>query len=231
MNKLWTALTQAIYPKACLICQEEGEWLCSKCQKKKIKYLNSNSCPFCGKLNQDGRTCKNCQKEHPYLEGLISTTYLNKDLKKLIYKYKYYQAREISKLLAKLVIKKLEQSQILSTSNVTLAPIPLHPLDRARRGFNQAQLIAKEIAKINKLNYQPRLLVKTTRTKDQTKLTREERKKNIRNAFKLNQKPKNRLILLVDDVFTTGSTLEEVARTINKEEKKRVVWGVVVARR
>jgi len=230
MNRLWTAFLESLYPKICLLCQKEGEWLCQECLKDKIKFLRSNNCPYCGKLN-DGQVCLSCQKDHPYLNGLIAAAYLDQNLKRVIYKYKYYRARDVSKLLAKLLKNKLIRNENIEKNKLTLAAIPLHPLDRTKRGFNQAELIAKQLAKDKKFNYQPTLLKKIRRTKDQTKLTKEQRKKNIRNVFEINEKPTTKTIILIDDIFTTGATIEEASRTIKKTYPETKVWGGVVGRR
>jgi ComF family protein len=234
LNCLWTALISALYPKSCLICNKEvNDWLCINCRKK-LKYLEFNRCPFCAKITKDGATCNNCKTDH-YLDGLIASCYLDQNLKKIIYQFKYSQAREIAKILANILAKKIVESNFFDNKqNLMLAPIPLHPLDRARRGFNQSQLIAKQVSKNLNLNYQPSLIKKVRRTKDQTKLTKQEREKNIKEAFKLNKQiktGKEKTILLIDDVFTTGATLEETAKTIKESCPKQKVWGAVVGKR
>lgn len=229
-NKLWTLIKETIFPLNCLICQQPGSWLCSKCQKK-IDYINSNSCPFCHKLTKNGQTCPNCKRNH-YLDGLISACYFNLVIKKLIYQYKYKEARDINQLLSQIMLKKLSGHQLIKERKFTIAPIPLHPITKAKRGFNQVQLISQNLANKLNLNHQPKLLKRVKLTKTQAKLTRQERERNIRNAFDLDNKIYSikKDVLLIDDVFTTGSTLEEAAKTI-KKTSNRQVWGAVVTKR
>lgn len=230
VNKLWTSISEAIFPVNCLVCDDKKGWLCPKCLKK-IEYINSNSCPFCNKLTRYGQVCPNCKRNH-HLNGLIAACYFNEPIKKLIYQYKYRKARDISKLLSRIIIEKITGHKIAEKENTIVVPIPLHPLSKTKRGFNQAQLIAKDVSTKLKLNYQPEIIKRVKLTKTQAKLTREERKENIKDAFSLTNKInlKNKDIILIDDVFTTGATLEEAARTV-KKATARQVWGCVVAKR
>ena len=115
--------------------------------------------------------------------------------------------------------------------NSLLAPIPLSKSRERWRGFNQATLLANELSRFLKIPLLNNNLIKIKKTQPQVELKREQREENIKGAFKLKnpQKVRGKRIFLVDDVFTTGSTMEECARVLKKAGGKEV-WGIVVAR-
>ncbi len=147
------------------------------------------------------------------------------------FKYEPY-IKELSKPLTSLIIHHL--INLNKTSNLfdfVLVSIPLHKKKLKQRGFNQAEEIAKELSENLKLPVFNNILIKTKQTPAQVELEKGEREKNIKNVF-LCQEPEsmiNKKILLVDDIFTTGSTMEECARIL-KDAGAKEVRGVVVAR-
>jgi len=227
-KQLWTSFYQALFPITCLSCGKEGLWLCKDCQKN-IKYLRTDICPFCFVKTKNFQLCSNCQK-HYYLSGVLTVSKYKKPISTLIQTLKYQGNQELAKVLATIAASKLKRH--LSKNQKILTAIPLHKNKERNRGFNQASLIAQELASILKLEYQPNLLIRTRDTQSQTKLTRPERFKNLKAAFKLRSKInlKNKTIVLVDDVMTTGATLNEAAKAL-KPAKPKQIWGLVIAKR
>ena len=115
--------------------------------------------------------------------------------------------------------------------NSVFIPIPLHKTKKRKRGFNQSELIAKELSKSLNIPLKTDILVKTKKTQTQTNLTKEQRAENVKNAFiiKNPQSIEGKTVFLVDDVFTTGSTMKECAKTL-KKAGATYVWGIAVAR-
>ncbi len=126
----------------------------------------------------------------------------------LIHLLKYQQYTYIAQLFGRSLAKRLP----LNFDCVTA--VPLNPVRQKERGYNQSLLIAHELSEITRIPLYEHLLVRTRNTPSQTKLSREERKQNVREAFGLNQKVEGLRILLIDDVITTGSTLNECARIL-----------------
>lgn len=118
-----------------------------------------------------------------------------------------------------------------SGENSVFIPMPLHKNKKRKRGFNQSEIIAKELSLALNIPLKTNILVKTENTQSQTNLTREERAKNIKNAFQTKNPSEieGKIIFLVDDVFTTGATMEEAAKTLKKAGASHV-WGLAVAR-
>jgi ComF family protein len=222
---MWINLLESIFPRHCLVCKEEGAWLCPICQKK-LKTVKASFCPFCLKLTTDYKTCPSCRKKY-HLNGLISIYYFEPTIKRVIYQYKYRRSKDIANFLIKISIEKLKKS-LPQDIDMTI-PIPLHILSKSKRGFNQSEIFTKELAKKFNLKYSNKILSKTKLTRTQSKLSREERENNVKGSFR-SRTVNNHNILLVDDVFTTGSTMDEAAKTLKKSGAKQV-WGLTIAKR
>jgi ComF family protein len=108
-------------------------------------------------------------------------------------------------------------------------PIPLSDKKKKKRGFNQSEEIAKVISEATKIENDFNCIIKIKDNKSQTELTKKERFENVKNTFKIVKNVKNKNILLLDDVYTTGATMEECAKSL-KESGASKVWGVTVAR-
>ena len=223
-----------LFPKFCLNCGTEGSYLCPDCFSL-IEILDRQYCPFCfpPKLVFDGKTCFSC-KQIKKLSGLYcAASYENFIVKKLIHQFKYEPyVRELAKPLSSLIITHLQHLNKIDIlrSSFLLVPVPLHKKKLKQRGFNPPEEIAKEIAKILKIPI-VNALVKIKQTPAQMELKKEKREKNVLGAFRCSKPDliRDARILLLDDVFTTGATLEECARVL-KDAGAKEVWGMVVAR-
>lgn len=227
-------LLNLLFPPFCLNCQREGNYLCQDCLSL-IDISNYQYCPFCHppKIVLDGKTCKFC-KRNKKLNGLFSaTSYQDFIIKKVIGQFKYQPyIKELSKILASLIITHFQLlAKSPNFSQAILIPIPLEKKKLKERGFNQAEEIAKELSIFLKISLVNNILLKIKETLPQIELSGKEREENIKGAFACQKSDilKGKKILLVDDIFTTGSTMEECARVLKKAGAKEV-WGIVVAR-
>jgi len=136
-------------------------------------------------------------------------------LKQLIILFKYQGYESLKKPLARLLLKNHEVRDILGSVDLII-PVPLHPSREKERGFNQAELLAEEISRTIGKPVAKRVLIKTRKTLTQVSLEAEERKQNLTGAFEVKNPGQilGRKVLLVDDVFTTGSTCQECARIL-----------------
>ncbi len=205
-----------LFPVECLGCSRDDYWLCEDCQKK-LKY-NQNYF-----IEKSAFSC---------LDGaFVVFDYNNKLVEKLIKNFKYKFIKDIGDTLGSLASSFLENKQDkINLNNIIIIPVPLHKKRLNWRGFNQAEEVAKIIA--NNINH-PFLntqdLVKIKNTQPQAKLDRELRKINIKNSFSWQGKNlKGKTILLIDDVMTTGSTLDECAYTLKNAGALRV-YSLVIA--
>lgn len=226
-------LLDILFPKFCVGCGKEGTYLCEDCFYL-IEILEKQYCPFCQipKIVLDGRTCPLCRKSKKLTGLFCATSYENFLVKKIIHEYKYSLIKELAIPLSLLIIIHFYNlGKLKNFSDFILIPVPLHKKKLKNRGFNQAEEIAKELSKFLNIPLLSNGLIKTKQTKSQTELQKEDREKNVKGVFVCtkNSSVRKRKILLVDDIFTTGATMEECARVL-KEAGAREVWGVVVAR-
>jgi ComF family protein len=209
-------LLDLIFPKICLGCKKEGIFLCQDCLS--VLEISTTHQKFRGK----------------YLDDLyFPLDYGNFLSKKLIQNFKYPPLiRELKRELALVIISHfllLDKKPVFS--DFVLIPIPLAKKKLKWRGFNQAEEIGKELAEFLKIPLISDCLVKIKENKAQVELSEKERKENVRGVFFVKNKEKivGKKILLVDDVFTTGATMEEAARVLKEAGAKKIV-GIVIAR-
>lgn len=233
MNKIIDFLLDIIFPKQCLKCGRDDFWICNKCFNN-IKLLKIQTCPIC-RIENHGETCEQCSI-NSNLDGLLIATSLNNKLvQKAIHNFKYKYITDLKKPLSSLMFKTFDRYRknitISNSDKLVIVPVPLHKKRFRERGFNQSNLLALSIAKKTKFTYNPNIIYRKKYTETQTKLSRKERTENVKSAFKLNKSldfiDKN--VIIIDDVATTLSTLEECAKILKKAGAKKI-WGLVIAR-
>lgn len=210
-RKVVDTVLDIVFPKYCVTCGDEGEYLCQSCFGKAASsyYLFDK-------------------------DIIAAGSYRNYYLKETIHYFKYRFIKELVVPLSKLVIRTLEQKfsgDYLKNRNIIIVPVPLHRKKFKQRGFNQAELIAKFVGNYFNLAVKP-ALQKTRLTKPQMSMKeKSERLKNLANVFVCSDKDlvAGKEIFLVDDVATTGATLNECARALKQAGAKKI-WKIVVAK-
>jgi len=171
--------------------------------------------------------CFSCRVEPLAIDGIRGVGYLRGPLKSAIYRFKYRQKRKLALPLADLMYQYLLENPLPADF---IVPVPLY-MDRLReRGYNQAALLARELSERSRLPVEEESLVRIKETVPQVALKADERRKNVKGAFRSQgEKIKDRQILLIDDVSTTGATLVACAEAL-REKGARSVWALVLAR-
>ncbi len=214
-----------LFPPVCQHCGERidtaGEYLCAKCLDK-LYFLEPNLCPYCGKKLIRGE-CFECGKpEVPWTEA--QAIYAYRDcLRSMIHSLKYDSKRRIADFLALRASEWLNRNKIFTDANLIL-PIPLHRVRLKERGFNQAALIAKRLARLQNWMYDGSVLKRDRATVKQSKVEHSDRADNVKGAFSV-RKPeiiKDKNIVILDDIYTSGSTMKEVCNIVNHCNPKRV---------
>ena len=226
MKKILKGLLNFLLPPNCPICHQkiERDGLCPHCFSK-LEFIGTQKCSVCGQpldvLVPGMSICGTCLKKPPYFRQAEAVFKYNDTSKKLILAFKYGDHTE----LANLFIKWMDQnSSALIQKNDILMPVPLHWRRLLKRKYNQSALLAQKLAKKYNKRYDPLTLKRTQSTPSQGHLSPKERLKNVKNAFKIKntKKVKDKSILLIDDVFTTGATVNECAKILLKAGAKSV---------
>jgi ComF family protein len=228
IKKLAQAFLDLLFPISCLVCGADGIFLCEKCFEN-LPRLDKQECLVCQTPSPFGKTHHNCASKNK-IDGILSALpYQNRSVKKIIETFKYNFVSELKVPLGRLIVKTIRQENLTEYFNeFTIIPVPLHPRRYNWRGFNQAQLLADELSEILRIPVDNQTVTRFKFTKPQTKLTHDERKKNIENAFAIAGLVADKKFLLVDDVVTTGSTLNEIAKIL-KSAQAAEVWAITAA--
>lgn len=211
------AVLDFFFPKRCLGCGRVGAYICEVCEQK-IPFLEDQYCCVCGHLSVGGFTHERCRTTLTP-ERFISL-FAYKDLgRKLIASFKYEKVLSLLPTVLSYVNELLEESGVVLGEETTVTFVPIHPLKFLERGFNQSEIISRELAQARNLSMLP-VLEKIKETPSQTKLARKQRKENVAGSFRLVPRYMGdvvgRDVLLIDDVFTTGSTLLECSKVLKK---------------
>ena len=233
LEKYLDKIISVIYPRHCPVCEEivspTGRMFCKDCIRK-LSFVKTPVCLKCGKEIFDAQKeyCEDCAKRKKSYEYGMALLNYDELTEKIMINIKYHNKREYIKALSKLLVSRYG-SEILKLKVDVLLPIPVHKKRLRQRGYNQSELITKEVAKELNLSYSEDVLVRNKNTKAQKELSPEQRLANLSAAFACSEEAKRyRKVLLVDDIYTTGSTIEACTRLL-KEKGVREVYYVSLA--
>lgn len=224
-----------IFPKACFGCGKPNCYFCPTCLAK-IKRV-PQICPVCEKPSPFGETHPGCRSRYS-LDGLVSFLVYDGTARQAIHKLKYRLVTDLKDELFRLIFQDLSRRKEFLALNKfiiqyqpVILPIPLYWYKYNFRGFNQAALFGQALAQKFKLPLSEKILVRKRATTSQTKLTIEERRKNVADAFAVSPIIHNSQfhILLIDDVWTTGATLKTAGDLLKRKGAKKV-WGLTLAK-
>jgi len=237
-------IADIIYPPRCAICsrflwqapliKEPGSpFFCSACRAD-FRYVGSPLCPICGQpfpseLEED-HPCEDCLRKRPSYEAAWALYRYEGAMLEAIHRLKYGSRSSLADALGPLLARFAEE-RVSRTDTVLAVPVPLHPGRARERGFNQSLLLARHVSRRLQVDLDFLSLRRVRYTLPQTRLARKERQQNVRGAFDLRDRGavKGKTILLVDDVVTTGNTLNECARVLRTGGAARV-FGLSLAR-
>lgn len=208
--------------------------------EKILEYIFLPSCGICSKLGE-GYLCKNCGKEiRKYIINLEKSDknenirikkffVLKYDgiVRKNIIKYKFNDKPYLYKMFSKIILEDKKACEFIKSYDIII-PVPVHKARKSKRGYNQSEIIAKEISKELKIKMYNDILIKINNNKVQSTLNKNERKENVKNAYKIinEQKINNKNIIIFDDIYTTGSTINECIKTLKKSNVNKI--GVLI---
>jgi competence protein ComFC len=217
------ALISLLYPPVCTICGanvRNGEYLCDECERKAVRIVE----PFCQKCTEpfEGAiigafTCANCAHRTIHFDTAVAAYRGRGIVREIIHNFKYGRQVYLRRLIARWLRTALDDERLRGRRFDVIVPVPLHPARQRERGFNQASLLAELLSVEISVPSRP-LLERIRYTTTQTALDRAERMENLHNAFRLRKTANVRdlRVLLIDDVLTTGSTLNECTRVLKR---------------
>ncbi len=231
---LFTGMKRILFPPKCPCCgtllsfDEYEDGFCRPC-KNKIVYIHEPSCKICGKRLKDAseELCYDCAgNRHVFLQSKAVYVYSG-GIKNAMYRLKYGNNRDAAHIFAR-DMARMHGRYLRRWGVDMVVPVPMNEKKRRERGYDQASLIAKALAAETGLPFSDRTLIRTRRTRPQKELNDTERRKNLKNAFKIGQSSvKSRKVLLVDDIYTTGSTMDACAEVLLKAGAE-AVYGMTV---
>ena len=238
---LKSAILDTIFPLWCLACNGElyfeNNYTCVHCEILRDLPFSPLACPVCDARMPEGKICSPCRKKTVLRRFVNAGSYTSPPLRELIHQFKYQQVKLFSWQLASFLLAVLK-SQGLHTLftnrgyDIVLVPIPLAKHKLRLRSFNQAEEIAKIIAGNLGLPLAANALIRTRGGVSQTELNDPQtRRKNVKNAFSCPDLSlvENKIVVLLDDVYTSGATMEECGHVL-KEAGAKEIWGLVIAK-
>ena len=223
----WRSLFATIIGSVCPLCHERvtAEGICAACMGE--FFHETNVCPMCANYTPHGALCGRCQQKQPFYDALFVSYELNEVLLNLIHAYKYQRQLQLSGALEDLLISQVPEFDMNQIDYIVSVPISKQHL--WQRGFNQSHLLAKKVSRC----YQKMLLPEKVFTRQskpsQATLRYKERQQNVKNVFTWQgeQSLKDKTVLVIDDIATTGATLNELARCLKKQGAKYVYsWAL-----
>ena len=227
LNQLKTLVLDLLFPRRCVGCGTGGSFLCAPCQSA-LPHLPPPLCAKCGKPLSFGTLCHDCENHPIEIEGIRSLFPFNGVVRQAILQFKYQNVKALAAPLAQLMGEYLGAHPLPAD---TLIPVPLHPRRLRERGYNQSSLLARELSKLASLPIVDGALLRLKNTPPQTKTnSAEDRQRNVAGAFTCRDRQlAGRRILLIDDVCTSGATLDACAAAL-KMAGATSVWGLTLAR-
>ncbi len=222
-------ILDSIYPKSCVVCasplefdrRNQKERMHEEC-KRFLKPLTGPVCCKCGKsVSEDDTLCEDCKKTERTFDGAVAVFEYNTAIKESVYRFKYNNKREYAASFA-YMIEKTHGEIIRLWKPDVIIPVPMHAEKKKVRGYNQAELLAKETADIFGIRMDADALVRKKMTVPQKELSTGNRYKNLNGAFGVRKDLTGRRVLLIDDIYTTGATFDACAQTLKSAGAAKV---------
>jgi ComF family protein len=226
-------LLRIVYPPRCVLCGAAGMNdmdICEACYQD-LPWIET-SCTQCAiplaRHSGDQLKCGQCLQKPPAFDNSLSLFSYHKDAVKLIHQLKFNERLVCSRLLGGMLVAALRQSMPVLPG--CIVPVPLHKKRLRKRGFNQSIELARPAARAFSLSLDTASVIRVRDTASQTGLDKQQRKQNIRGAFEIIKLPDAKHVAIIDDVVTTTSTVNELARLLKRAGVERVdIWSIARA--
>ena len=221
-------IADLIYPRRCPVCDRAvaplGSLVCETCKKEPV-YIKEPCCMKCGKelAEEEEEYCTDCRR-HRHLFNSGRALFAYKSISDSIYRFKYKGRREYAAYYAECMAARLG-GWIVQCRPDALVPVPIHNSKRRVRGYNQAEILAKELGLILNIPVESNLIKRVRKTAPMKDLSAFERQNNLKRAFKICRNDvKLSTIIIIDDIYTTGSTIDAMSYELRKAGVKRIYF-------
>ena len=228
IKRIGHIVKDGLYPKSCPMCDKilkKNQLICHKCSEK-LEYIDEPKCKKCGKQLDDMRVeyCEDCRRyHHDYKMGIGVFAY-NDMVSKSIYRFKYYNRRTYAECYGAAIALRCGE-KIKGWQADVIIPVPIHKRKMIKRGYNQAELIARVVGEKMNIAVDERCLLRTVNTRPQKEMNKSERVQNLKKAFVVAEGAiKFKKIILIDDIYTTGSTIDACARALLEAGAKEIYF-------
>ena len=233
MKKIYKeTILNILFPRRCPVCggivKPAGRLICPTCFRE-LSFVKAPTCKKCGKEieNETMEFCADCMAHRHVFEYGKALLNYNDIARNSMVQIKYHNKREYLDFYGAALAARYER-EIRKMNVDAIIPVPVHPSRRRKRGFNQAEVLAKILGERLGISVRPELLKRTKKTLPQKELTVGERLKNLSGAFRAETFPADiRRVLLVDDIYTTGSTVEACTRVLKAAGAETVYFIVI----
>jgi len=226
LARLGRTALELLFPSRCLGCGKEGSLICPACRGK-LSAITPPICRRCGTPQPDGGFCSACLSHRHDIDGIRSPFRFEGVIRQAIHQFKYNNLRYTAGTLAELLSSYLIAH---SVPGEVLIPVPLHSRRLRERGYNQSHLLAKELGKLVGLPVMNDCISRQRQTAPQARATSaSQRRSNVANAFTCRAAMRDKKVILIDDVATSGATLDACADAL-KSAGAGSVWGLTIAR-
>lgn len=218
-----------LFPKKCVGCRRLGAYICVNCFAS-IQMQASAICGVCGRQAVDGATHPKCAGRYT-IDGVSAALVYRGLVKRLIYQYKFSpHLFDLTKVLGDLMYESVIQQESLQEylgKDAVVIPVPLSKKRFRERGYNQADLLAKYLSQKLSVQY-INALYRIRETSKQVGKSEKERRENVKGAFAVRGKIDFEKVIIIDDIVTSGATMNELAKVLKKNGVKKV-WGLALA--
>lgn len=220
MSRLVSAVLDVVYPRTCPVCRDvvtpKGEMICPGCRER-LGYVTEPTCMRCGKTiaSEQDEYCVSCREKKISFERGFAVFVYDDVMQQAIADFKYRNKKELGDFFA-CEMAKVYRKQMQCLGIEALVPVPIHEARRRYRGYNQAEVLCEKLSPLIGVPVLKDRLVRDRKTIPQKELDAAERLKNLEQAVSLRPDAKRlpRTVLLVDDIYTTGSTAEACSRIL-----------------
>ncbi len=220
-----TALLDLLFPPRCPGCGRVGDLFCQNCRTQ-VEWIPPAVCDRCGRPTAHAGLCDDCRGRSSSLDGIVAAVVFAGPLREAIHSLKYGNNRALAGALADYMTTAWRRH---NHTVDCIVPVPLHVSRQAERGYNQAALLAQAIGPALGLPVNEKLVARHKATRQQALLSTAERRANVKDAFSCQGTATGLRIVLVDDVCTTGSTLESCATALRAAGAANI-WALTLAR-